>query len=159
MKDFDIFEIDPHQLDTEWLNQPRLFVEWADKLSDAKEAYERAKASRDLVEAQLALRVRQNPKKYGFDKATDKLTEQIVAAHPKLQRYINQVIICLADVDHLKAVVDALHQRKAALENSVQLFAMKYTAMPRLPDDEESRSRLRDVKRRSLIKGIKPKRK
>jgi hypothetical protein len=48
-----IYQIDRGKLHEEWERQAKLFKLEADKLADAKEEYETAKARRDLVKAEM----------------------------------------------------------------------------------------------------------
>lgn len=133
MPDKDLFHLDPDRLDEEWVAQPSLYHEHALVLAEAREHYERAKAERDLVAAELDREVRSDPARFGLDKVTEAAVQTAVATQKRLAQATNAVITARFETDKAQAVVDALEHRKKALENLVQLRLSDYFAEPRPP--------------------------
>lgn len=126
-------EIDSDKLDQEWLNQPNLFMKYAEKSAEAKkamdEANERVKVTRSLLIKEC---------KENFKKAT---SLEIEAYYRQDSRHIKAKkahIQSEFEYNILNNVVFALHQRKTALENLVRLWADQYFSSPRMPENVNS---------------------
>lgn len=154
--DPDFFKPDMNRLDEEWVNQAPLFYEHAVQLADAKAEYERAKANRDLVYAEVYLDVKQNPQNYGVDKVTEEMVKQLVTTDSRYQKAFDKVTRAKHDMDVLQAAVDALDHRKKGLENLVHLHAMNYFASPTAP--KQSRERMDEVERKNAFAPPRPRR-
>lgn len=136
----DLFDLNPHRLDEEWLKQARYYHKYAVELADAREAHERAKSARDVVGAELALDVRSQPEKYGFDgpkgPTVDAVQQTVLTA--KTYREADAAVIKARHaLDVVQAFVDALDHRKKALENLVELRLADYFSDPRAPKGAE----------------------
>ncbi len=129
--EFDFFDLDKYALDNEWMNQPKLYFKYALKLADAREAFERAKAERDVVEAELDKDIRLHPQNYDMAKVREASVQQTILLQVQYKEANNDVIVAKHEVDVLQAVIDALDHRKRALENLVSLHAAQYFSEPR----------------------------
>ena len=127
------FDLDDKRLDEEWNSQPQLYYNWGVKLADAKAAVERAKASRDLVYAELNKDIRSDPVKYDLPKTTESLVESIILIQDKYKLAHEKYIAAKHKMDVLTVTVEALDHRKKALENLVHLFGMNYFSEPKGP--------------------------
>ncbi len=139
-EDYNLFDLDKHKLDEEWLQQPKLRRQAGEREADLRAEYERAKRRRDVTEAELSLACRRDPEKFGLDKATDKSVEAAVVAHPRMEVVEREVITSKHDLDIQVALVHALDDRKKALEKLVDLFLANYWAEPRTKTTEASRA-------------------
>lgn len=144
----DIFAIDPGMLPEEWIEQPSLFKRWARKAADAREERDRMKAGMELVEAQVANRIRRNPAKYGFAKVTEPTIKEIVIASSSFQKAQKLYLQAKSNADHTEVAVSALDHRKRALEKLVDLVLSDYYSVPRKPKGENGRDLDDLVKRR-----------
>ena len=152
---FDFFHLDQFKLDEEWVAQPKLFFKHASERAEAKASYERAKAARDVTEAELDNMIRSDPTSFGIEKPTENAIASTILLQ-KAHRKANRVVITAKhDMDILQAAVDALDHRKKALENLVHLFAMNYYSEPKAPDG--AKGKLDDARknfaRRNSMKG------
>ena len=139
------FRIRANHLDREWRNQPTLVHEYCMKLADAKQHLNEAKATLDVVEAETDREVRMHPSKYGIDKLSENRVQRAVVLSPSYQLANTEVIKRQHDVDVLQAAVNALENKKRALENLVHLWAMSYFSEPKT--DEDSYDVLRSEER------------
>ena len=57
---------DKHNLDVEWEKQPRLYLEYSQKLAKAKRDLDILKANLDLERASIGRNIREDPAKYDF---------------------------------------------------------------------------------------------
>lgn len=136
-REVSVFDLDASRLDTEWLEQPKIYHEYALALADAKADFERAKNIRDLIYAELDRDIRLDPSSFsvttGSRGITEGAIEKTVLLQPEHQKAVEAVILAKHKVDRLTADVDALDHRKRALESLVQLEARDYFSAPRAP--------------------------
>lgn len=131
-----ILNIDKHRLDEEWLMQPKLFGQFAFDLAEAKTEFERAKASLELVEAELDREVRLSPEKFDLpEKLTETLIANTVKSRPRYRKAYEGMIEAKHEVGILSAATEACEQRKKALEGLVSLFLADYYSSPKAPDN------------------------
>lgn len=143
----DFFDIDPNALDKEWVNQPRLYYTYASEAAEARDAWERAKAEKEVMEAEMeeaeaevSLKIRRNPDGYNLEKVTEdciKKTVLLQAEYKAAQRLLFQaqqkVIKAKSKLDLAEVAVKTLDHKKAALEDLVRLRLANYYAEPRDP--------------------------
>lgn len=154
MKDADFFELDPNRLDEEWCNQPRLYHAYATKLAHARKTHEEAKASRDIVSAEIEMDVRKNPEKYGLAKITEESVKKAVTLSSRYALANQEVIETRHDMDVVQAAVDTLDHRKKALENLVQLWSQNYFSEPKKPKlSQEKQEELDEKIKRQTRRG------
>ena len=140
--------VDPNALDSQWVEQPRMYFRYAAELADARRDLDMAKADLDLTDAELDLSIRQSPGDYGLDKITE---AAIKATIPSQQTHIDghgKILEKKHDVDVLGAAVSALDHRRKALENLVQLQLANYYSAPKAP--EGAKDRMGEVEKRSV---------
>ena len=135
--DFDFFDIDRNRLDEEWVNQPKIFFQYASLLADAQRRESEARAERELVKAEIDLEVRKNLKKYKID--TVKLTESVISGvvqnQPGFIAAQKKRLVRKHKTDILQGAVNDLNHRKSALERLVSLHGQNYFSTPRAPDE------------------------
>jgi len=146
----DFYVLDEHRLDEEWVNQPKLYFEYASKLVEARTEFERAKADKDLVWAEVDLAVRANPEKYKLAKTTESTISSAITLDRCYQKANDNVLDAKHHMDSCQVAVDTLDHRKKALENMVHLHAMNYHSTPQAP--QIAKDRLKDVERSSVFR-------
>jgi hypothetical protein len=116
--------IDPNNLEEEWFKQPSLCYEYAKAFREAQEKYKD-------VKSRLILDIKLNPGKYIDSedpkdlKVTDKIIEAILFQQEEFK-------VARKERDIAKFALDTLtKQKRAALENTVELFRMEYFSTPR----------------------------
>lgn len=129
--------IDPNALDVEWLEQPMLFMRYAEELAYARTRMDRAKEKLDVVRAEVDNMVRKNPGDY-FDegtKVTNSAIDALVITNELYKEANDKLIEIRLEVELLSAAVRAMDQKKSALENLVRLLGQSYFAAPKEPRD------------------------
>lgn len=128
--------IDESSLDIEWLEQPRLMMEYSRHQSELEKEKDFMEEKLDLLESTLDHQIRSNPEKFGIDY---KLTETVVGNHIKMNKEHKELKEALLDIRYeintAKGAVKAFDARKSALENLVKLHGQQYFAGPNLPRD------------------------
>jgi hypothetical protein len=128
------FELSLDNLDQAWLEQPNLMFQAMEQLADAKVEYEQLKSQLDVVNADIAQKVRLHPMKYGHEKVTEKIVDECVTISEAYKKALAEVNEAKHLVDMSQAYVTAYDHRKKALEKLVDLHAQGYFAVPRAPD-------------------------
>lgn len=124
------------RLPEEWILQPKLYWQNAEKLERLKAARDRAKAEFELVEAETAQAVRSNPQEYGHEKVTESCVKELVPMQEKYKRAYTHLIETQEAVGVAQVLVNALDQKKYALQDGVRLTLANFYASPKV--DEES---------------------
>lgn len=143
--------VNPDCLDREWVNQPSLFFKYASLLAEAREEFERAKNSFELVRAELDQKVRSDPPRYGIHKLTEAAVSAVVPTLGEYQKAREELLAAKHKVDILEAVVTAMEHRKKALEKLVDLYLAGYFSYPRSSD--VSSEGVEDMQKRVLRRG------
>lgn len=142
-----MIEINELELDKEWIKQPKMYLEHAAKLADARAEMDEAKSALTLVEAEMDLKIRNNPERYEIEKITEKTVQTTIITSARYKETQKEFFEAKHKVDLLSAVVDALEHRKKALENLVHLHCAGYFAEPRA--NEAGRGTVEDMKKRA----------
>jgi hypothetical protein len=131
-------KIDEFNLDKEWLDQPRLYFEWAQKAADARKDFDETKNALEVTKSEISLQVRDNPEAFGID---SKLTEKVIEAAVLESTQHVRALKKMNDARHAHEVysvaVSALEHRKRALENLVTLHMANYYSEPRARTQED----------------------
>lgn len=127
----DLLKIDLNLLDQEWLIQPRLFLEWADKLTKAKEKMRDLKIDLDVVKAETADSIRNDPTDYDIREApTIAMVVDAVMQQKSVKKAIKKLNTAESRVNWTQNMLNAIDVRKRALEKLVDLHGQKYFATP-----------------------------
>ena len=153
---FDL-SIDENALDVEWNNQSEKYYEVATDLANARQELDAASNELKLVNAELDLDIRSNPAKYGVAKVTEGSIESAITVHPEHQSALLSVRTAKHRVDILTGAVEAMQQRKKALEKMVDLFLANYHSAPKVRNQVSSEAMTEGKKVALRRKGIKKK--
>lgn len=146
--------INEHALDKECISLPTNFLKFAHLAAEARRDVIEAKAELDLVEADLAKHVRDNPGAYGLEKVTETAIASTVLRSPKYQTALKAVHKAQHEAEMHSAVVSALEHKKRALTLLVELHGMSYYSDPKISkrgkEAVETMTK-RHVRRRDLL--------
>lgn len=127
--------IDESALDVEWLNQPHLTIKYGRHAANVYKETESAKKEIELVRADLDVEIRANPGTFGLDKITESAINNIIVRQSKFQKAQTRYIEAKFEADLAKYAMQAIEDRKTALENLVRLHGQQYFAGPKVPRD------------------------
>jgi hypothetical protein len=122
--------IDPDSLDTEWLEQPRLMMKYAKAAANAKKRVDQAKEQVEVTKAELDRDIRTNPDGFGISKITETVVQNTITLQAGYQEVMADYIEAKYEFDFARYAVQAMQERKDALENLVKLHGMQYFAGP-----------------------------
>ena len=129
--------IDMENLDVEATLQPELFFKYASLAKKARERYDLAKMKLNIIEAELARKVREAPRRFGVIKITESSIKEAVLSHPEYRTAYKKMIRTRSTADLLNKAQEAMDQRKRMLELLVQLHGREYFAGPSVPHTPE----------------------
>ncbi len=144
--------IDPDQLDEAWLNQPGLYMKYA-------QAHAQAVLDKDKVWERLKIRRSQlikEAKETGAGNAT--LQEAYYRDHKDHIALKDELIQAEYDCSILQGACIAFSNRKAALENMVRLWIAEYYVGPQQPRDIPGGKRVVDMTVQAAVKGAREQR-
>ncbi len=127
----DAIDINIDSLDTEWLKQPRMYLEAAEEATAAGFKHDRAKDQLEDVKAELDFKIRANHELFGLTKSTEASIAGAILLQGSYEEALEAYQISKRDYNSAMNVVKALDHRKKALENLVQLYIGQYFSSPR----------------------------
>ncbi len=128
--------IDENALDIEWLGQAQLMMKYTEIQASNRREVDRLKEKLNLVKAELDRDIRKDPEKF---KITVKITEAVVTGcileQKKYKKAMSASIDAQYEYQMAGGAVQAVEQRKQALENLSRLLGLQYFAGPSMPRD------------------------
>ena len=147
-------DLDIHRLDEEWVGQISLYREHAQQLADANKLLSEAETELEVRKAELKetvarldLAIRKDPELYDLERVTEGAIDKVVLLRPDYVKAKEEVFSAMRRVNEARHFRDVCkvandtvgHQRKAALQDLVQLWLASYFAEPKLPRDSGGR--------------------
>lgn len=140
--------IDKYDLDVEYEYQPKLYADWGEMEAMAKYLMERAEKRLRVVRAEVASRIRKDPKKSGWD-GTKAPTEGFITEQVELDKEVeaaeDEYLSLKRDARTLEHALRAFAQRKDAIGNLITLWSKQYYSRPyvqkEVKDDLDKRQR------------------
>lgn len=140
--------IDKNALDREWLGQPSLYFNYAKKLVKADLDAKRAKENLEVVDAELFMEVKRSAEDRG-EKTTVDTIKSLVLTHEKHKKAADELNEALEESKILAVAVEAISQRKYALENLVKLHLAGYYSSPSdVKDDDTTNKAIKEASSR-----------
>lgn len=142
-------EISPQDLDVEWLEQPKLMMKYTKKLAELREKRDLVKEELELTRAELDREIRESPEDFGLEKINNDVVANTILTVEDYQKGSKKLIRTNYEVNVMAGIVQAVEQRKQALENLVKLHGQQYFAGPAVPRNlkEELENRHASVKK------------
>lgn len=122
--------IDLNALDTESIEQPARFMEYALLAIDAEDERDRTKRKREVVYAEVEERIRATAAANG-EKTTEAAIKAKVTMDEDIETVENELLVSIKRAKVLNAAVSAFEQRKKSLEQVCNLYGLGYFSQPR----------------------------
>lgn len=151
---FDL-SIDEHQLDKEWVGQPRRYMRIATQLAESRRRQDECKNELEITRAELDRAIRETPSDYNVTKVTETAVHAAILTQSQYQMAEKKYRDARYDVSILESAVQAMEHRKRALENLVSLHLANYFSSPRSPEgakDEVDEMEKTLVRRRAAVR-------
>ncbi len=122
-------DIDKHNLDVEWMNQPKLFADWGEQLVNAEERVDKTKVKLELVKAQIDSKIR-------LENINNKITENFITNTVIKDEEYQKIVAEHIEAKKQQGIIEVARkafefQRNKALDRLTDLFLSNYWAEPR----------------------------
>ncbi|MCP4648728.1 MAG: hypothetical protein GY853_01430 [PVC group bacterium] len=124
------FDIESEALDVEWLRQPRLRLKYGELSAETKKNARDLKQKVKQVSAEISKEVRERG-----GKVTDSLITMSIELDPRYQEAVSALSQAMYEDDIISGRLDAVTDKKVALENEVRMWIGNYFAGPTTPRD------------------------
>lgn len=124
-------KIDERDLEHEWLEQPSLFLYYAEAHADAMHERDLAKSKADYTYAIMYSDVKKNWEKYFDSKPTEPAIKEYIISNPRFRKAEKLFLNAAHHVNAMLAAKTAFDHRKRALENLVSLRISGFHSEPR----------------------------
>lgn len=129
-------QIDPEALDVECCHQVDLTMKWSELAVDARSLVERRKFELDTRQAEIELKIRTKPDRYGLpEKPTEGAIRAALQVDGDFQEASEKLLDAKKDSMWLDRAVDAMDMKKRMLEELIKLHGLQYFAGPSAPRD------------------------
>ena len=122
-------EIDKFNLDKEWVNQPCLYLKYAELSTEAYKILEEKKLLLDVKYSSKYSSLKAEAEKSGL-KSTDTSIKSMVETNDEIISIKEEIIKAEYNYKMLQKIEAAFSMRKSALENLVFLFTKSYYSEP-----------------------------
>lgn len=134
--------INEHDLEEEWINQPSLYLYYAEAHADAIHIRDMKKAQAEYVYATMYSEVKSNWDKYFDTKPTEAAIKEHVLSSAEYRRALKAFINASKDANLMLGAKTAFDHRKRALEN---LVSLKIAGFHSEPSERRIKGNLRQV--------------
>ena len=145
--------IDSFNLEKENCEQPSLYDEVGQWVSEVKAASRTAKEHIEFVKADLSLKIRKDPGSYDVDgKMTEGWINSIITVHADYIGAVKDYIEALKLADDASVLLASTGDRRSSIRDLVQLFIHQYYSKDKVINDadwkenEEAINAIRDQK-------------
>ena len=129
--------MDRNQLDIEWLEQPSLYMRYAEACIESMFERDRLADLIDVTAAEVEAEVRTNPESYGIEKITEAAVKSAVVLEPRVIEAKENYNKAKKEAALLTAAERAIDRRKASLERLTDLYIAGYWSTPRITEDKK----------------------
>lgn len=123
--------IDTNDLESEWIEQPSLFLYYAEAHAEAIHLRDTQKSKLDLVYSEMYSDIKKNWEDYFENKPTEPAIKEYIHKDKKYRKAEKNLIEATKDVNILLATKTAFDHRKKALENLVSLRISGFHSEPK----------------------------
>lgn len=127
----DDIEIDPDDLENEWLEQPSLFLHYSEAYAEAAYERDKRKSMMDYKYSKLYAEVKENWSKYFKSKPTEPACKEWVVRQKEFRKAEIDFIKATKNANILLNVKTAFDHRKLALSNLTSLRIGGFYSEPR----------------------------
>lgn len=142
--------INENNLEDEWINQPSLFLYYAEAHAEAIHERDLAKAKTEYVYAIMYSDIKTNWEKSFDNKPTEPAIKESILKHPKYKKSERAFIDASKNMNLMLAAKTAFDHRKMALSNLTSLKIGGFYSEPR--NKKQDVDNMKTAQRRTLSK-------
>ena len=132
--DENVLIVDLNNLELECSQQPRLFIRFARIVADQQDQADQLERQMKVLEAELDLEIRSNPKEYSIEKITEKAITATILTSQETKDLYTKTAEAKHKLKIAQAMIAALDQKKRMIEKAVDLHGQQYFAKPYVPN-------------------------
>jgi hypothetical protein len=154
MKNFEEdLKVNQYDLTKELVEHPQKFYSWAKEYVLAQQETQRVKAKLELLQDELSLKMRQDPKRFDLpEKPTEATIKSAINAHKEVKKITEKYMERLGVEKILSKAERAFEHRKKALEGLVSLQLQNYHSEPKVKQEAQQ-----NIERKNILKQIRRK--
>lgn len=126
-------EINPNELDVEWLKHANLVAQYALAVAAAERSMKLLKEKITGKEAELRKTIRQEPERFGILKLTEGAIQEVVDTDQSMSSLRKEYIESQYNHEVISGALRSMQAKGEALKNLVTLLGMEYFAGPKQP--------------------------
>ncbi len=149
----DDMRIDETALDVEWLEQAELTMKYVRHAAEMERARDKQKEYVDYLAAKLDKDIRDDPDSFGLSKMTETVVERTIQRDEEYQEALKDLVEARYEARIARGAVEAIRDRKEALQELDRLHALDYFKGPRSPRDLSSERKKRKQSDDNVVKG------
>ncbi|RLD78262.1 MAG: hypothetical protein DRJ07_13455 [Bacteroidetes bacterium] len=137
--------INEHDLESEWINQPSLMMQYNELYAVAVFERDSLKVKLDYTAAKLDSEIRKDYSKFGFEsKPTEAAIKSAILFQKQYVRTMKKTLLAAKQANLMAGVRTSMDHRKKALENLVTLKVTGFYSEPR--------NKTKDLKEKKMTK-------
>jgi hypothetical protein len=125
---YDDVKIDPSKLDEEWIKQPYLFQQFAEKVVEYEDVRDRLKRKSEVVYAETEKAIRKEYSGRG-EKITEATVKALITTNADVQQVEQDLLTAVKNAKIAGVAVKAFEHKKKALENLTTLYVQGYSGI------------------------------
>jgi hypothetical protein len=150
--------IDLDALEMEWLKQPTLYFKYSKQMEACADEMRELELQVDIIRSELDNEIRKEfMSRDEKKKLTEKMIEAMILQNSNYQKVVKEYNDKKYEFNILKSTVEALNQKKYALENLVKLWLGGYYATPKDGNRDWS-NKINDYQDNKIVKNLNEKR-
>ena len=128
-------QIDESALDLEWLEQADLTMKYIQYAAEAEKDRDEKKEKMEYAYARLEKEIRSDPDSFGLGKLTESIVNNAILREKSYEKASQAYIDAKFEARVARGAVDAIRDKKEALQELGRLVQIGYTAAPKEPRD------------------------
>lgn len=137
------FTIEPDALDVEWLRQPRIRLKYGELSAETKKKARDLKQKVKHISAVISKEIRED--KTIKERITDSFLQMNIELDSRYQEVVDELSKAIYEDDVISGRLQAVDDKKSALENEVRMWIGNYFAGPKTPRDLKKEFKMNDI--------------
>jgi len=143
--------LDLNNLDTEWADLPDQFHKYSEEGDLLDSEIKIKKLQLEILEANLDLKIRANPKTFQIDKLTETIVKSTIRADLKWQEESLEILELEKQRKLMASACRALEMKRDALKNIQSLYLSEFYVAPSDPEKKQERElRVEEMAKRNV---------
>jgi hypothetical protein len=143
----DDLRIDEHNLETEWKQQSRIYMYWAEQEAEAQMVRDKLQRKLNVTHAEMDAKIRGAPKTYGIDKLSEPAIKNTILKTKEYREIELQLIEANKELKLFSGAVTGCEHKKRALSKLTDLWIAGYYGDSRGKKDDKRVQQMDDKRK------------